>query len=430
MSEALEAIYDGRRVGRLHYAGDRITFVYADEWCADPDAFPVSLSMPLQRAEHRDEVVRPFISGLLPDDDEVLKRWGQRFHVSPRNPFRLLSYVGEECAGAIQFVPADRAPDWLGDSPPGGVDWLDDDEFIERIEGLLTDSSGARTLGDEGQFSLAGAQAKTALRRHPDGGRWGIPKGTTPTSHIIKPNRGDFEAFEINEHFCLQLANQLGLAAATSWTEKVGVASVIVVERYDRTTVGGRLVRVHQEDCCQALARMPQNKYENEGGPSAGELFELIREHSSRPQDDVLRLLDSLIFNYLIGGTDAHSKNYSLLIAGGGQVRLAPLYDLISILPYSSYRERKTKLAMKIGGEYLLWKIGARSWEKAAAEWKLDRDLVFSHCLSMAESMTDAAGTVVKKIVATGEAEREVLLKLKDSISERAAEMRRLFSNQ
>ena len=109
MTEPLEAIHDGRRVGRLTYSDDRLTFAYDDEWRGDSDAFPLSLSMPLVRPEYPDEVTRPFISGLLPDDAEVLRRWGQKFQVSPRNPFRLLAHVGEECAGAVQFVPLERA---------------------------------------------------------------------------------------------------------------------------------------------------------------------------------------------------------------------------------------------------------------------------------------------------------------------------------
>lgn len=269
MIEPLEAIHDGRRVGRLTYSDDRLTFAYDDEWRGDSDAFPLSLSMPLVRPEYPDEATRPFISGLLPDDAEVLRRWGQKFQVSPRNPFRLLAHVGEECAGAVQFVPLERASRWLGNSPPEGIDWLTDGELIERIDDLIQDRSVARRLGDEGHFSLAGAQAKTALYRDPEGGRWGIPKGATPTTHIIKPNRGEFAAFEINEHFCLRLAAQLGLKTAHSWTETIGKTPVLVIERYDRARIDGCLVRIHQEDTCQSLSRSPENKYQNEGGPSA-----------------------------------------------------------------------------------------------------------------------------------------------------------------
>lgn len=141
MSETLEAIYDGRAVGTMTYADDKATFAYAEEWRDDPTAFPLSMSMPLARLKHSDEEVRPFISGLLPEDNETLRRWGQKFQVSPRNPFRLLANVGEECAGAIQFVSPDRVSEWLGDSPPGGIDWLSDEELIERIGQLVKDSS-------------------------------------------------------------------------------------------------------------------------------------------------------------------------------------------------------------------------------------------------------------------------------------------------
>lgn len=426
MTETLEAIHDGRRVGRLTYADDRLGFVYADDWRANPGAFPLSLSIPLARPDHPDEAVRAFVSGLLPDDAEVLRRWGRRFQVSPRNPFRLLTHVGEECAGAVQFVPPDRVVPWLGDSPPAGIDWLDEHDLVERIGDLIRDRSVARRLGDAGHFSLAGAQAKTALYRDPGTGRWGIPKGAIPTTHILKPNRGEFEAFEINEHFCLRLAAQIGLATARSWTETIGKTPVIIVERYDRAPLGDRIVRIHQEDTCQALARAPEDKYQNEGGPSAEEIFALIRANSSQVREDEERFLDALIFNYLIGGTDAHAKNYSLLLAGGGRVRLAPCYDLISILPYAP-DPRKVKLAMKIGGDYLLWKIGKAHWQKAAKEWKLDSGRVVDRIIRMASVLPEAAHVVGESITVPGRKEKAFLRQLVNAVQARAAECRRLF---
>lgn len=421
MSETLEAIYDGLHVGTMSYANDKLAFAYADKWRNDPAAFPLSMSMPLARTEHPDKVVRPFISGLLPDDIAVLNRWGQKFHVSPRNPFRLLAHVGEECAGAIQFVPPERASDWLIGSPPEGIDWLGEEELVERIGLLLRDSSEARQHGDEGQFSLAGAQAKTALYLQPKSGRWGIPKGATPTTHIIKPSRGDFACFEINEHFCLRLAARLGLRTASSKPETIGEHRVIVVERYDRIRKNDRLVRVHQEDFCQALAIKPEDKYQNQNGPSAKCIFEVIREHSSSPKEDEARFLDAMILNYLIGGTDAHAKNYGLLIAGGGLVRFAPLYDLISILPYKTEKEmEKVKLAMKIGGKYGLRRIGCREWEKAAEAWKLDPGFVRERIKEMAKATPAAATTVNEQMQDQGEVAGKFANKLTDRISERA----------
>ncbi|MCB1066356.1 MAG: HipA N-terminal domain-containing protein, partial [Verrucomicrobiae bacterium] len=173
MSECLYALYDGRLMGEVLYRDDRLTFTYADDWRRDPAAFPLSLSMPINTKVHGDKVVRAFVAGLLPDDSEVLRRWGQKFQVSPRNPFRLLEHVGEECAGAVQFVIPEKADLWLSGNTPAGVDWLDESEFEERIQGLVADRSRARRLGDEGHFSLAGAQPKTGLYLDEENHRWG-----------------------------------------------------------------------------------------------------------------------------------------------------------------------------------------------------------------------------------------------------------------
>jgi serine/threonine-protein kinase HipA len=358
---------------------------------------------------------------LLPDDDKLLQRWGQRFQVSARNPFRLLAHVGEECAGAVQFVRPER----IGATPAGGVNWLDEEELAQRIKALLSDHAQARRAGDAGHFSLAGAQPKTGLYRDPATMRWGIPHGTTPTTHILKPAPGAFASYEQNEHFCLKLARAIGLTTAHSWIESFGDIPTIIVERFDRTIVDGSPVRIHQEDTCQALARMPHIKYQNQGGPSAEEIFELIRDHSAKLHDDVNRFLDALVFNYLIAGTDAHSKNYGFLLGGGGQTRLAPLYDLSSVLPYPvDIQPKKAKLAMKIGGQYRHYRIGPQEWEKAAREWKLDRDHVFAQIVSQAERLPDAAESIEKEM-ASGS---EVIERLVEEIAKSAKMAGRAFS--
>jgi serine/threonine-protein kinase HipA len=157
----------------------------------------------------------------------------------------------------------------------------------------------------------------------------------TPTAHLLKPATGKFEGYVQNEHFCVLVAGRLWLSVANSWTEIIGDIPVIVIERVDRIRrQDGTVIRIHQEDACQALGKPPNLQCQNDVGPSARDLFDLTRDRSSRPGDDVRRFLDTLIFNWLISGTDAHAKNYGFLLAEGSQVQLSPLYGLSSSLPY------------------------------------------------------------------------------------------------
>lgn len=421
MNEVLAAICNGKRVGQLHYARNRLRFEYDSTWQESRSAFPISLSMPLTRRNHDHAVVLPFIAGLLPDNHAVLRRWAQRFQVSEHNSFRLLTHVGEECAGAVQFVSPEKAERWLSGNAPAGVDWLSNEELSERIADLATDYANARRLGDEGHFSLAGAQAKTGLFRDSKNQRWGIPRGMTPTTHILKPNVGAFSDYEQNENFCLQLAHRLGLPTAHSWTETIGDIAVVIVERFDRTKQSERTIRIHQEDCCQALHRMPDLKYQNQGGPSAADIFELIRNNSSKHQEDAERFLNALIYNWLIGGTDAHAKNHGFLLAGDGQVRLAPLYDLSSSLPYpKEIPLKKAKLAMKVGGEYRLHKIGPRQWAKAAAEWGLDFDFVTNRISILTDAIETQSAELADSMKTETHVNADSLSQLATHISNRA----------
>jgi len=183
--------------------------------------------------------------------------------------------------------------------------------------------------------------------------------------------------FDINEHLCLRLARELGLGAAESWVQTFGGHQALVVARYDRVQVGeGEVVRLHQEDACQALGIPPQRKYQNEGGPGPEDIVGVLLRESNDPDTDVAAFLDALALNWVIGGTDAHAKNYSLLLSPGS-VRLAPLYDLISILPYPRrVHHRQAKMAMRIDREYHLWKIRRRHWEGLAVRSGLDPEPV------------------------------------------------------
>lgn len=227
-------------------------------------------------------------------------------------------------------------------------------------------SCGMRLPRDAGQFSLAG-EPKTALLY--ENGRWGVPSGRMPTTHILKPPTGDYDGHAENQHVCMQLAAALGLATAGSQVLRFEDQVAIVVARYDRQRTDAGIVRVHQEDMCQALGILPTAKYENEGGRGA--------RADRRSHQNILHSGggDALAFNWLIGGTDAHAKNYSMLIGAHGRARLAPLYDIASILPYD-FDPQKIRSAMKIGAEYRIRDIGPYRWRRLATDLRLDADAV------------------------------------------------------
>jgi serine/threonine-protein kinase HipA len=385
MSE-LVTLLDGKEVGRVHNGTrGRLSFVYDEEWRKAPEAYPLSLSMPIASKEHGRSVVEAFLWGLLPDNEQVLARWAAKFQVSARNVFALISHVGEDCAGAVQFVTPERLEAIRG-GKEDKVEWLDESEVAKRLRLLREDHAAWRLPRDTGQFSLAGAQPKTALLLQNE--RWGIPSGRIPTTHILKPPTGHFDGHAENEHVCLMLARNIGLPAAQSKVMRFKDEVAIVVERYDRQQKGNDIIRVHQEDICQALGIMPTKKYQNEGGPSAVNIVDLLRTYSTDRDTDLDTFCAALGFNWLIAGTDAHAKNYSLLLSGP-DVRLAPLYDIASILPYDEVDLRKAKLAMKIGGEYKVSLIGLRQWQKFAREVRANVDRLVEVLISMAKQLPD-----------------------------------------
>ncbi len=373
MTEVLHILRESDLVGRLEYdrKRDSMALHYEEGWRFGSDGFPVSVSLPMETRSHGDEKVRAFLQGLLPDNGAVLDSWGKRFQVSPRNPFDLIKHVGEDCAGGLQFVRADRLESILS-GEYDSMHELFEDDLIGRLEGLKAQSR-AIPVQIDGRFSLAGAQAKDALLRKD--GRWFVPGGRIPTTHILKPQPDDLSEHALHEHFCLQLVSAVGLPAAKSEVVRVGGMSVLSVQRYDRTTdpADGKLNRLHQEDLCQALGHFPSEKYERDGGPSAADIVKLLQRESSEAEEDIVRFVCALAFNWIIYGSDAHSKNYSLIHDSGSYLRLAPIYDVASFLPYDpNPKSTKRKLSMKVGGEYRLHAIGKGSWMKWAKEAGLD----------------------------------------------------------
>lgn len=398
--DALVAVMGGAVIGTVvRERNGRLRFDYADAWRQHPDALPLSLSMPLVRTTHPHAVIDTFLWGLLPDSEQTLARWASHFHISARNAFGLLTHIGEDCAGAVQFVSADRLPA-LQDQVVDDISWLDEAEIGERLRALRQDPSATRRATDHGQFSLAGAQPKTALLRRD--GRWGVPAGRTPTTHILKPPTAAFDGHAENEHFCLALARRLGLPVAQSEVHRFDGEPAIVVTRFDRIEHQGRLLRIHQEDLCQALAVPSTRKYQSDGGPGPLAIIDVLRTHSSAPSRDVDTFIDALAFNWLIAGTDAHAKNYALLSGRGGRVRLAPLYDLGSALPYPALRQDKLAMAMKIGNTYRLRDIRRRHWESLLRDVRVDIEPTLVRIAGMAEALPDHASDLARNMRESG----------------------------
>lgn len=387
-ADVLRVVLEGRQIGRLERSarGD-LRFQY--EEAVDPAGTPLSVSMPLGEAHHGDARIAPWLWGILPENADVLASWGRRFGVSVVSPFPLLTTpVGRDCPGAVQFFPP-------GDfdtrrASRGDVVWQTEAQVAQLLRDLRSDASSWLGRDFVGRFSLAGAQAKTAL--HFAEGRWGVPTGRTPTTHILKPGIPGFEHLALNEHLCLRAAAVAGLHATRSRIMAFEDQIAVVVTRFDRTHRDGSLIRVHQEDLCQALGVHPARKYQADGGPTPRNIADLLRScvAGSAAAEDVWRFADALAVNWLIGGTDAHAKNYSLLLAGP-RVRLAPLYDVASMLPYDDSHGHKLRLAMKIGREYRLRRTDRPgAWARLATELGVDADLLLRRVLGLARRLPEA----------------------------------------
>lgn len=406
-SSHLVALLDGRVVGAVHRdARARLHFTYEDAWRDAADAYPISLSMPLTAREHKHEQVEAFLWGLLPDNERTLDHYARTFGVSARNPMAILAHIGADCAGAIQFVPPDDVEELEGTPQDAEVEWLTDDEIARELRSVKATGIAGRDRPTLVRVSLAGAQPKIALFRGTD--RWGQPQGRTPTTHILKPPSDEFAGFAENEHLCLALAAELGLGAANSEVREFDGEVAIVVQRYDRRLTTTNYRRVHQEDMCQALAVLPWRKYEAEGGPGIAEIVALIQESSGEPEIDVGRFIEMTALNWVLSATDAHAKNFALLHAPGGEVRLAPFYDVASYLPYTDSRLFRVKLAMRIGKEYLVRRVARADWIALAKASRLPAVDVLTRVEALLPRIAAAATSVGERAINRGLDQRTI----------------------
>lgn len=371
-------------VGTLSLAGGRLRFQYRPGWLTQPNAVALSQSLPLGPEPFDDHQCRAFFAGLLPEGN-LRRLIARQCQVSSQNDFALLNAIGGECAGAITFVPVGQS---MITAEQAGVEWLDELQLMDLLDEL---PRRPMLAGRDGiRLSLAGAQDKLPVVF--DGDRIGLPKGGQPSTHILKPAIAAVEGSVINEGFCLALAQAMGMLAAQAQLFQIKDRQVLLVARYDRR-VGhdGTPVRTHQEDFCQALGVVPEMKYQNEGGPDLKACFDLLRKATRPSAPQVLRLLDAVVLNALVGNHDAHAKNFSLLYAGKSKAEaptLAPLYDMLSTAAYDHLTPR---MAMKLGSKYKFTEVQARHWDQFAEAAGLSKAQTKKRVLRVAQELPGVA---------------------------------------
>jgi serine/threonine-protein kinase HipA len=382
----------GKQIGTLTQTDGRLSFSYLADWLGMTNAIPLSQSLPLQSEPFKDRATRPFFAGLLPEGDKR-KLIAQALHVSRQNDFALLDGIGGECAGAITLLEPGQTPEISNNRDI--VRWLDETELLRLLDEM---PKRPMLAGQEGlRLSLAGAQDKLPVLAESD--RIGLPLFNSPSSHILKPAISGVEGSVFNEGFCLALANALKLDTARANIRRCGDSHYLLVERYDRhLTAEGHLQRLHQEDFCQALAVAPEYKYQNEGGPDLSQAFDLLRRATKPSAPQILKLLDYVIFNALIGNHDAHGKNSALLYTAQGTV-LAPFYDVLATAVYPNLTD---KMAMKIGSKYRFTEVQVRHWERFATEAGLSPAQVKKRILNIAQRLPDLAENTIALFEAEG----------------------------
>jgi serine/threonine-protein kinase HipA len=404
MARTLDVYLQNDLVGHLvQDEGGDMSFQYVESWLDRPGATPLSQSLPLRKERFRRKQCRGFFAGILPEEikREIVAR---NLGISARNDYAMLERIGGECAGAVTFVAHGQG------LPERNYSYRQLSE--EELAAILKELPKRPLLaGDDGiRLSLAGAQDKVAVRI--EDGKVSLPLGGAPSTHILKPAVERFDGVVFNEALCMKLAAATGLSAAAVETRNFEGIDYLVVDRYDRihrTAASGEplLERLHQEDFCQALGIVSEQKYQKEGGPSLKQCFALLREISSAPVIDLARLLDAVIYNYLVGNNDAHGKNFSLLYRGTGaenfEIRLAPLYDVVSTVYYP---ELSRDMAMRIGDEYSSEKVTAKNFEQLAEEAGLGKPLVRVRAVELSERVIatlpklETAHPVAQKVAA------------------------------
>lgn len=376
----LNIFLNARHVGQLlRESSGAISFSYDPAWLAWEHRMPISLSLPLRQDRFVGAPVMAVFDNLLPDNEPIRRRVAERVGAAGTDPFSLLSEIGRDCVGALQFLPdgvEPASPDILTGEP------VTDDQICATLKELDVTPLGIRK-DNSFRISVAGAQEKTALLKKD--AQWIEPTGTTPTTHIIKPQIGklnngmDLSNSVENEYLCLKLMEGFGLKAAQTEIVTFGDQKALVIERFDRRwTDKGHLIRLPQEDFCQALSVPSTLKYQSDGGPGVVEIMEVLRR-SDEPTKDRLDFFKANILFWLMGATDGHAKNFSISLLPGGRFHMTPFYDVLTLQPTADARqiERKDfRMAMRLGNSnnYKVGDIVGRHIQETGLQAGLSRE--------------------------------------------------------
>jgi serine/threonine-protein kinase HipA len=394
---SLPVYFEQRLVGTIHVDRGGPSFTYASGWIGLRGAFPISITMPLKSQRFAADTFLPWAANLLPESEQ-LRTLGQLLGMARSDVVGLLSAIGGDTAGALSFSQAGRASSvqWRPVGKP--------DELERMIEDL---PNKPFLVGEEGvSMSLAGVQSKIAVAVDDDG-RICIPMNGSPSTHILKPDSPRLSGGVQNEAFCLTLAKRMRIPTPKVTTGRAGKRTYLLVKRYDRTDVGGRCRRLHQEDYCQALGKPPSAKYESNQtgirGPTLKDMFDITRRHM--PPTEIIRLLEMVILNVLVCNSDAHAKNYSIIIRAGN-ASLAPMYDLMC----GEVWENVTKnLAQKIAGISRGDHLKRTHWQQFARECGLNPKQVTDRVGALAKSASVEAEPAASEVAAMPAGNHDIL---------------------
>lgn len=402
----LRVLLNNRLVGHLNKAtSGAIEFRYDSSWLDWEHALPVSLSLPLREDAYRGESVIAVFDNLLPDSEALRRRVAEKVGAAGSDAYSLLAAIGRDCVGALQFIGADDEGA-VGDTATISGEAMNDQAIEKLLKGLAQAPLG---LDEDNAFriSVAGVQEKTALLWHK--GKWLKPHGTTPTTHIFKkqigrlPNGIDLSNSVENEYYCLKLVAAFGLPVNNAKIHTFGETNALVIERFDRRwTRDKRLLRLPQEDCCQALSVPPTHKYQSRGGPGVAQILDLLKGSDS-PAADQTTVLKAQILFWLIGATDGHAKNFSIFLGSEGRFHLTPLYDVLTAQPSldsGQIQRKQMKLAMSVGKNrhYRISDIHRRHFVQTGRAAGLPRTLMLAAIEAMAATAEAAIAQVESEL--------------------------------